>query len=390
MLVFGKAFGGLYLSAALLQFGATLLISHLALRLGAHGASEFWIGALMAANALGMVVAGFASLAFIERIGHVRAFAAGTAALVTVVLAHEIGATLSFWLVLRAFAGAAMMIQLITLESWLNDQANGQQRGQVLAGYMIATYIGMMLGQLGVVADGAGSAGLIVVAGAVACCAVPLAMTRLPRPDARAQVQATFLRIVRRVPRQLTTVFVSGMLNSSFFGLAAIYAKQAGMSPGAAAIYLACPVVAGLLAQFPLGMLSDRLPRPMLVRSMAILLAVASVALATGQYMPLPASLLLACCIGALQFCFYPLGAAWANSEAEPAMRVGLAGVLLTTFGLGSCLGPLIAGAWMSNAGESSLYWFYAACTASLAAAIGKERRMAAPAHSGMPIHDKS
>jgi MFS family permease len=123
---------------------------------------------------------------------------------------------------------------------------------------------------------------------------------------------------------------------------------------------------------------------------MAILLALASAALATGQHMPLPALLLLACCIGALQFCLYPLGAAWANGEVEPAMRVGLAGVLLTTFGLGSCFGPLIAGAWMSNAGASSLYWFHAACAASLAIAIGKERRVAAPAHPAMPIHDKN
>lgn len=380
MLVIGKAFGALYLSAALLQFGATLLISHLALRMGAQGASEFRVGALMAANALGMAIAGGAGRVLIGRIGHVRAFAAGTGVMVAAVLAHQLSAALSLWIVLRALAGAAMMIQLIALESWLNDQADGRQRGQVLAGYMIATYVGMMLGQLGVAtADGARSAAVIVVAIAFACCAVPVAMTSVPRPHALPQTGVTFMQIVRRVPRQLAAVLVSGMLNSSFFGLAAIYARQLGMSPAPTAIYLACPVVAGLLAQFPLGMLSDRLSRPTLVRALAILLAAASIVLATGQDMPLPVLLLLACCIGAMQFCFYPLGAAWANAETEPAMRVGLAGVLLTTFAFGSCLGPLIAGAWMSNMGPSSMYWFFAACGGALAIVTRKARQTTVP-----------
>jgi MFS family permease len=389
MLVIGKAFRALYLAAALLQFGATLLISHLALRLGAQGASELWVGALMAANALGMAIGAGAGRTVIERIGHVRAFAAGSGAMVAAVLAHGVAAALPFWIVLRALAGAALMIQVMALESWLNDRADGQQRGRVLAGYMIATYVGMMLGQLGVAADAGGSGAVIAVAVAFACCAVPVAITRIPRPHAPPQAGATFGKIACRVPRPLAAVFVSGMLNSSFFGLAAIYAKQLGMSQGSTAIYLACPVVAGLLAQFPLGALSDRLPRRTLVWGAAILLAMASAVLAMGQVMPLPALLLLACCIGALQFCLYPLGAAWANGEAEPAMRVGLAGVLLTVFGLGSCIGPLVAGAWMSHAGSPGLYWFHAACTASLAFVIGRER-VSVPAPSAMPIHDKS
>ncbi|MBB3224968.1 MFS transporter [Pseudoduganella umbonata] len=381
MPVIGKTFGALYLSAAVLQFGATLLISHLALRLGAGGASELRIGALMAANALGMAIGASAGRTLIERIGHVRTFAATTGLMVAAVLAHELGTALPFWIVLRAVAGMALMTQVMALESWLNDRAGALQRGRVLAGYMVATYAGMMLGQVGVAAGGGAGPGggtVIVVAIAFACCVIPVAMTRMPPPAALPQAGITFGQIVRRVPRPLATVFVSGMLNSSFFGLAAIYAAQHRMSPGATAVYLACPVVAGLLAQFPLGVLSDRLPRLVLVRGVAVLLALASAVLCTGDSMPMAALLGFACCAGALQFCLYPLGVAWANGLVDPAMRVGLAGVLLTTFAIGSCIGPLLAGAWMSEAGASSLYAFFAACAVALVLATGRERQGAA------------
>lgn len=372
MFAIGRAFGALYAASALLQFGATLLISHLALRLVSQGASEVWIGALMAANALGMAAGGSVGRMVIGRAGHVRAFAGGTGVMVAAVLAHELGTALSSWLVLRAVAGMAMMVQVMALESWLNEQAGAAQRGRVLAGYMIATYVGMMLGQLGVVAGGgAGGGAVIAVAIAFACCALPVVATRMPRPQALPQAGVTVGRIVRRVPRPLATVFVAGMLNSSFFGLGALHARQLGMAPGAVAVYLACPVVAGLLAQFPLGALSDRLPRHALVGGAALLLALASTLLVVGQGVPLPARLLVACCIGALQFCLYPLGVAWANGDADPAMRVGLAGVLLATFGLGSCIGPLVAGAWMSNDGAAGLYAFFAASGGLLAIAIG-------------------
>ncbi|WP_040788376.1 MFS transporter [Massilia niastensis] len=381
MLGIGKTFGALYLATLLMQLGATLLISYLALRLDANGASGFWVGALMAANALGMAVGGSAGRALIGRVGHVRAYAASAAVIAAAVLAHELSAAMPFWLVLRALAGMAMMAQLMVLESWLNERAGGRERGRVLAVYMIATYVGMMLGQLGLAAgEGMHGHALAVVAMAFALCLVPVVMTRIPQPALQRQAGAALGPILRRVPRPLMTVLVSGMINASFFGLGPLYARQQGMSPGEAGIFLAMPIVAGLLAQFPLGLLSDRLPHATLIRGIAMSLALVCVALGMSGGLSAPALLLFAFCIGALQFCLYPLGAAFANQQVEPGLRVALAGVLLTTFGVGSCIGPLIAGAWMGQTDASSLYYFFGACAVVLALAIGKDRSAAAPA----------
>ncbi len=170
MLGLGRTFGALYLATLLMQLGATLLTTYLALRLSGDGVAEFWVGSLTAANALGMVLGGRAGRLLIDRVGHVRTYVASAGLIVATVLAHEFNGALPFWLLLRGLVGAAMMCQLMVLESWLNERAPSHQRGSVLALYMIASYVGMMLGQLGISFSGdLGIRALLGVAMAFPC-----------------------------------------------------------------------------------------------------------------------------------------------------------------------------------------------------------------------------
>lgn len=367
-----RSFAAIYLSTLLMQVGSTLLITCLALRLNAAGAGDFQVGALMAANALGMVCGGGAGRLLIARLGHVRACVASTGVIVLAVAGHMASSALPFWLLLRAMVGAATICQLMVVESWLNERADGKQRGTVLAMYMIATYAGMMLGQLAVGADDdAGTFALPAVALAFALCLAPLALTRTPRPSTGSPAPVSMGRLIRSLPQPFLVVFVSGMLNGSYFGLSGVFAARQGMDAAAVGCYLALTVVAGLLAQLPLGLLSDRVSRVSLIRGTALLLALVSMPLGLVQGLSQATLLAFAFGIGSLQFCLYPLGAGLANERIDAGMRVPLAGMLLTVFGVGSCVGPLVAGAWMSWAGPSSLYRFVAVCAAALAVFLG-------------------
>lgn len=375
MLGLTQAFGALYLATLLMQLGSTLLMTYLALRLSADGVTEFWIGALMAANALGMVLGGKAGHFLIDRVGHIRTYVASAGLIVAAVLAHEFSNALPFWLLLRSLVGLAMMCQLMVLESWLNERAPSHQRGSVLALYMVATYVGMMLGQLGLSFNGDLSIrALLGVAMAFSLCTLPVALTRGDHPAVLQPTPVAVRLFLRRVPQSLITVLISGMLNSSFFGLSAIYARQQGLGTVEVGQFLALTIGAGLLAQLPLGLLSDRVPRARLICRIAFLLILACLPLGFYQGLPFVALLLFGLCIGCLQFCLYPLGAALANEDIQPGLRVPLAGVLLTIFGIGSCIGPLLAGALMEQLGASSLYYFFAACAAVLALAVGWHR----------------
>jgi MFS family permease len=370
-----RSFGAIYLATLLMQLGATLLITCLALRLDAAGTDEFWVGALMAAHALGMVCGGGAGRLLIRRLGHVRAYVAGGGVIVLAVLGHAASAALPLWLVLRVVVGMATICQWMVLESWLHERAGRNQRGKVLSMYMIATYAGMMLGQLAVgLDDEAGTLALPAVAVAFVLCLVPLGLARSAPPAATSPVPFVAGRLIRAMPQPLLTVLVSGMLNGSFFGLAGVYAARQGMDAAEVGRYLALTVVAGVLAQLPLGLLSDRLPRTSLIRGIGLLLGLVCMPLGLHQGWSQTTLLMFAFAIGSLQFCLYPLGAALANEGIDASMRVPLAGMLLTVFGIGSCLGPLVAGALMTWAGAPSLYCFFAVCAALLAFFVSSPR----------------
>ncbi|MNZ48562.1 putative MFS-type transporter YcaD [compost metagenome] len=386
-----RTFSSLYLACILMQLGSNLLITYLALRLSADGVSASWGGALMAANALGMVVGSKAGQWLIVRVGHMRAYVACAGVIATAVLGHEFSTDLSFWLLLRALVGLAMMCQLMVLESWLNDCARSDQRGGVMALYMVATYIGMILGQLALsLDDGLGVRLLLGVAMAFALCQVPVALTRgmHPRP-----LQTTPLAIglfLRRVPQSLLATLASGTINGSFFGLASIYASRQGLDTHEVAQFMAFSVGAGLLAQVPLGLLSDRLPRAALIRWVALLLALACLPLALLQDLSFPSLLLCGALVGCLQFCLYPLGVALANDNIAPELRVSLAGMLLLTFGFGAGVGPLLAGVLMEAFGPSSLYAFFAGCAALLGLLASQRKVTGEHLQEGAPLHHQA
>lgn len=375
MIRIARSFGTLYLATLLMQLGSTLLITCLALRLNAAGVDDFWVGALMAANAFGYLFGGPAGRVLIGRFGHLRTYVLCGGVIVGAVIGHMATTALPVWLILRVLVGAAMMCQLMVLESWLNERSGRDQRGKVLALYMVATYGGMMLGQLAVgFDDKAGTFALPAVAVAFALGIVPLTLTRMAPPGTASAAPVALADLVRGLAQPLLTVFASGMLNGSFFGLSGVYAARQGMDTVTVGRLLALTVVAGLLAQLPLGLLSDRLPRVSLIRGIALGLACVCLPLGVWHGLPQATLMAFAFAIGSLQFCMYPLGAALANERIEPYLRVPLAGMLLTVFGIGSCLGPLAAGALMTRAGPSSLYFFFAACAAALALAIGQAR----------------
>ena len=111
LIIFGevapKTFGALYLASSMMQLGSMMLMTYLALRLNDSGASETAGGALMAANALGMVLGGWVGRSLIAQVGHIRTYAACAGIICAAVLGHEFSASLPFWLVLRALRSRA-------------------------------------------------------------------------------------------------------------------------------------------------------------------------------------------------------------------------------------------------------------------------------------------
>jgi len=155
------------------------------------------------------------------------------------------------------------------------------------------------------------------------------------------------------------------MIVGSFYGLAPAYASNLGLPPEKVATYMTATILAGLLAQWPMGKLSDIMSRSRLIRINCVLLGILALGIALTPYHP-TVSLVMTFLFGILGFTFYPLATALANSRVEQSERVGLSATILLTFGMGASIGPLIASTLMQWFGNSMLYGFMSACTVIL------------------------
>lgn len=387
------SFTSLYAATLLMLLGSGLLSTYLALRLSANEVADIWIGSLMAANYLGLVIGGKLGHKLIARVGHVRAYVACGGLVTAAVLLHGLIDNLGAWFVLRLLVGLCMMCQYMVIESWLNEQADSQQRGMVFSGYMAAVYLGLVLGQLALgLESGLGIEVLLWVAICFALALVPVAVTRRMHPAPLVPAPLEPLFFVKRIPQSLITVAVSGLVTGAFYGLGPVYASAAGLDTAQVGQFMGVCILAGLVAQWPLGKLSDRIDRARLIRYNALLLLLACVPLLLIKEPGFLLLLLMAFAIGLLQFTLYPLAVALANDHVEAERRVSLTAMLLVTFALGACAGPLLVGGLMAFFGNSTLYGFSLVCAALLAllirpqAVTGEHQVAEAPLqHQGMP-----
>lgn len=355
-----KNFRALYFASLMMLIGSGLLSTYLALRLSAEQVDSLWVGALMAANYFGLALGGKIGHRLIARVGHIRAYATCAGIVGAAVLGHGLVNYLPAWLFLRVIVGLGMMCQYMVIESWLNEQADTKQRGAVFSGYMIASYLGLVLGQLIlVVHPQLGLELLMLVALCFALCLVPVALTRRihPAPMHPAPMEPRFF--LSRVPQSLSTVLGSGLIVGSFYGLAPLYASQQGLSTEQVGLFMGSCIFAGLLVQWPLGWLSDRYDRALLIRCVAVGIAVAALPLALIPTVPLEVLFAAGFLVSLLQFSLYPLAVAFSNDHVEADRRVSLTAMLLVTYGVGASVGPLVAGVLMKQFGSQMLYAFF-------------------------------
>lgn len=351
-----KSFKSLYFATLLMLLGSGLLSTYLALHV-AERADGIWVGALMTGFYLGLVLGGKLGHRLIARVGHIRTYVASAGIVTAAVLMHGMSENLPVWLALRIVVGLGMMSMYMVVESWLSEQSTSNERGMVFSGYMMASYLGMVLGQLVLAAMPELDINLLLfVALCFALCLVPVALTRRIHPEPLHPAPLEPRYFIQRVPLSMLTSLVAGAMVGAFYGLAPLYASRIGLPTQMIGLFMATCIVAGLLVQGPLGWLSDRLERPTLIRFCSALLMLLALPQALSTDLPILFIFIggSLCCM--LLFSLYPLAVAFANDNIEAEKRVSLTAVLLTTFGVGASISPLLIGSLMKSLGPNMLY----------------------------------
>lgn len=357
MTALSRSLSPLLIGAASLMFAGGLNGLILPVRGAIEGFSAFSLGLLGAGWAIGFVAGCMVVPRIVQRVGHIRAFGAMTALAAVSVLLSLLIMHPGAWVPLRAISGFCFAGAFQIMESWLSEDTEAENRGRVFGIYAMVNLGANTAGQM-VLPLGDPSTELFFVLGAVfyALALLPTALYASQQPKPLTEVNLDIAKLWRNSPIAVAGVFLVGVANSSVGTLAAVYGNALGMTVTAVAIFVSIMLLTGALAQIPVGWLSDRMDR----RHVLIGVTLAAI-LTSGFFVAVaPRGVLLvtvaAGFLGAFIHAMYPLLINHANDHAPEGDFLRTSGGLLLMFGLGSIIGPLLAGAAMSNTGPEGLF----------------------------------
>lgn len=369
---------------ALMQAAVAALSAFAPLALAHRGLGAFDIGIAAAGYGLGFLAGALRAVPVVRSVGHVRAFAgfAAVAAIASLVLFPT--THLVAWTALQAVLGFCVSTLLTAGESWIADVAPQARRGALLAFYMVVSKLGQIAGPLTIAAMAPGeAAGFMVVGALFAASLVPVSVTRRGQPASPSATPFSLRDLWRVAPAAVMAAFIAGAVNGSVLALYAIYASA--ISPdsalAAAAAFNGALAFGAVAAQWPAGMVSDRLDRRVVIAALAAAGAAASVALMLlGSSLPWGGVLVLAALWGAGSMSFYGIAVAHGADRAGPGQATGMMAGILVVWAVGALVGPLIAGAAMSSLlGPGGLFAYAAAGLFLLSGAMLLRRASAEP-----------
>lgn len=354
----------LLVAILVLMGGSGFLSTLVSLRLERAGSGDLVIGAVATAYFAGLMFGSLRAGRIVRRVGHIRAFAAFVALLSASTLAYALYQDAVFWAVLRLIDGLCVAGVFVCLESWLNDRAEPETRGGILAAYMVALYSGQALGQLLLAAVGAMPAAPFQLASILISLAIiPLCLTRSAPPMPAEPTPFSLARFFQISPLGVTGATATGLMLGAFYGLAAVHVRRLGLDLAETATFMSVVILGGVLLQWPLGRLSDICDRRLVIIMCfgAATITSLGIALASG-----PGLLLLALggLWGGLSFALYPLCVAHSNDRLQASERVAASGGLVLLYSVGAALGPMLGASAMSLIGSWGLFLFIGLCAA--------------------------
>jgi MFS family permease len=232
----------------------------------------------------------------------------------------------------------------------------------VFSVYMMVNLSALALGQVLLGWGGMEMATLFSLTAILVCASVmPVSATRLTQPEVPPLTRFSLRRLYALAPAATVGAWLSGLAMGGFWGLAPVYAGRIGLDTQGVALFMLAAIAGGALLQVPIGRISNGRDRRLALAITA--LAAAGVALA----MLLPAvrddHLLLFglfFLFGGLSFSLYPFAVAHMLDYLPREHLLSGCSSLLLVNGVGSAIGPALAGGAMQRFGPSALPMYFA------------------------------
>jgi len=346
----------LLLGIVLIMLGNGMHFTLIGLRGDIEGFSASELALVTSGYFLGFLSGARYTPVLIQRVGHVRVFAALGSFMSGALIAFTLLAEPWSWTILRILIGFCMSGIYVAAESWLNNAATNENRGKLLAAYMMAQTLGI-IGAQGLLNLGdAATAGLFIGASILVSISFgPILLSVTPAPAVEVVRPMSMRQLFASTPLGTVGIFLLGGVYATQSSMGAVFGTQINLSAAQISLFVAMLFAGALVLQYPIGWLSDRMDRRVLIFGAASLGAVAC---GVGFLMGRTQETLLASAFvaGGVTTPLYALFLAYTNDFLSSEDMPAASGGLVFTFGLGAILGPIVTGYTMQILGPFA-FW---------------------------------
>lgn len=354
-------------SVAALLFGTAILLTGQGLqgtlvpvRAALENFSTISIGLIGATYFLGFTFGCWKGALLIRGAGHVRVFAAMTAIASATPLLHGLWVNPWIWGLLRSISGFCFAVLYLVIESWLNERSTNENRASVFSAYVLINMTVLGVGQQMLLFYDPLDLNLFALASVlVSLAAVPVALSKSENPQPIEEAKLNFRYLYKNSTVGMLGSLVCGLANGSFWALAPVFSVAISGDISLTANFMTAVVFGGAVGQWPLGWLSDRIDRRIVLGGISFVGVIIGIIIWLMAADISNAGLIaLAAMWGALAFPIYSIAVAHANDRAAVGNFVMVSAGLLMMYGIGAILGPFIASAMMSYGSPGYLFLF--------------------------------
>ncbi len=363
-----RSLWALFIGVALMSLGNGLQGTLLGVRAGQVDFGLTVTGYVMSGYFIGALVGSIITPKLIGEVGHIRVFAAFASIVSTAALLYAVFIDPTAWFLFRIATGICIAGLNIVNESWVNAISTTENRGKILSIYMIIVFASMGAAQFLLnVSSPDGFVLFILVSALISLSLVPMTLVKSQAPEFSEPKPVGILDIYRGSPLAVVACVFNGLGQSAFFTLGAVYAGQIGLSVSEISWLMAVPMLSVIISQYPIGMLSDRYDRRIVIIVVSLLTALVAALCMMQSQVSFMGMVVLFGLFGALSLPLYSLGLAHANDYLEYDQMLGAAGKLVLLFGAGATVGPILAGELMERVGADGFFIFMIAVYSGIA-----------------------
>jgi len=341
----------LFFGLGLIMIGNGLQGTLLGVRASIEGFETVTIGLIMSLYYFGFLAGSYYVPKLVNNVGHIRVFTALASLASTTVLLHGLIPEAWLWAPVRFFTGFAYAGLYIVVESWLSNQSTIKTRGKIFGIYQFISYGGMVVGQFFLNFADPAEINLFVMASILVSIAIlPIALSSRPAPDFEEPETLPLKKLYKISPFGLIAVFSMGFGTSALFSIGAVYANEIGMTLPQISTFMALYIAGGVFSQIPIGWLSDRYDRRLVIiatSGASFIVSVLCWALSSQPY----ALNLAIFFLGVLTLPMYGLSIAYINDHLKPSQFMAASSSAILTNGAGAAIGPLVITFFMTAFG---------------------------------------